>query len=247
MINADDLTARQAQILKCVVEEYIETAEAVGSKVLDSKYQMGVSPATIRNEMVKLINAGYLKQPHTSSGRVPTPKALKLYINRLMKQKSLSVSEEVAVKQKVWDVRGKIDKFLHEATKALADATNTLAIATTDNDEFYYAGVCNLLETPEFMENVALAHTVYEMLDNDDWWKKIFMRIGITADPFFVLMGDEWERPGFEPCGYVFSQFQAGPNIRGSIGVIGPMRLNYSYIIPTVEYVSNLISEVGKK
>jgi heat-inducible transcriptional repressor len=72
---AEGLTARQIQILKSLIDEYIETAEPVGSGALDKKYNLGISPATIRNEMVTLTKFGFLKQPHTSSGRVPTPKA----------------------------------------------------------------------------------------------------------------------------------------------------------------------------
>lgn len=67
----DGLTARQTQILKALIDEYISTAQAVGSEPLDKKYNLGVSPATIRNEMVALTHAGYLKQLHTSAGRVP--------------------------------------------------------------------------------------------------------------------------------------------------------------------------------
>ncbi|MBI4032954.1 MAG: hypothetical protein HY377_00320, partial [Candidatus Blackburnbacteria bacterium] len=64
------MTPRQIQILKSIVEEYTQTAEAVGSDVLEKKYSLGVSPATIRNEMAALTAGGYLKQPHTSAGRI---------------------------------------------------------------------------------------------------------------------------------------------------------------------------------
>ena len=74
---SDGLTARQTQILKCIIDEYIETAEAVGSEALEKKYSLGVSPATIRNEMASLTKLGFLRQLHTSAGRVPSPKAMK--------------------------------------------------------------------------------------------------------------------------------------------------------------------------
>src|SRR3990167_1217541 len=79
-----DLTDRQIQILRAIVEEYSQTAEPVGSERLDRKYGLGVSPATIRNEMVILAEMGYLSQPHTSSGRTPTPKAIRFYDERLI-------------------------------------------------------------------------------------------------------------------------------------------------------------------
>ena len=78
-----DLTPRQIQILKAIIDEYIATAEAVGSETLEKKHSLGVSPATIRNEMVRLTELGMLSQPHTSSGRAPTPIALKYYVDQL--------------------------------------------------------------------------------------------------------------------------------------------------------------------
>ncbi|KKS41785.1 MAG: Heat-inducible transcription repressor hrcA [Candidatus Gottesmanbacteria bacterium GW2011_GWA2_42_16] len=125
-----ELTDRQIKLLKAVIEEYIETAEPVGSQTLDKKYNLGVSPATIRNEMVALTKNGFLKQPHTSAGRVPTPMALKFYIQNLMQQKEMSVTDEVSVKQKIWDYRQKTDKLLREATKALADKTQKFTLNT---------------------------------------------------------------------------------------------------------------------
>ena len=113
-----DLTQRQIQILKSLIEEYIDTAEAVGSETLEKNHNLSASPATIRNEMVKLTDLGYLKKPHSSSGRVPTPSAMKLYVKQLMKEKELSVAEEVAVKEKVWDHREKLDSFMRELTRS---------------------------------------------------------------------------------------------------------------------------------
>ena len=98
-----DLSDRQINILKTVVEEYTKTAEPVGSETLDRKYNLGISPATIRNEMAYLSDLGYLKQPHTSAGRVPTPVAIKLYIAEMMRERNLTVAEEVSAKEKIWD------------------------------------------------------------------------------------------------------------------------------------------------
>src|SRR3989304_728734 len=113
---ADTLSARQIQILKLLIDEYIETAEPVGSETLDKKFNLGISPATIRNEMAELIKKGFLKQIHTSSGRVPTPKAMKLYVDQLMVEKQMSLADEVKAREDVWDARGDMDSLLEEAT-----------------------------------------------------------------------------------------------------------------------------------
>src|SRR3989304_10473687 len=106
-----DLTPRQIDILKNIVREYIDTAEAVGSETLEKKYDLGVSPATIRNEMAEMSRLGYLSKPHSSAGRIPTSKAIKFYITELMKEKEMSVAEEVEAKEKIWDLRGGRERF----------------------------------------------------------------------------------------------------------------------------------------
>jgi len=85
-----NLTERQIEILKAIIEEYIDTAEAVGSETLEKKRNLSASPATIRNEMVKLAEYGYIKKLHSSAGRVPTPEGMKFYVKELMKEKELS-------------------------------------------------------------------------------------------------------------------------------------------------------------
>ena len=86
-----ELSERKKQILKAVVEDYVATAEPVGSKAIAA--EMGVSSATVRNELADLVELGYLEQPHTSAGRVPSPKGYRLYVNELMERQRLSLAE----------------------------------------------------------------------------------------------------------------------------------------------------------
>src|SRR3990167_3081157 len=139
-----NLTDRQSQILKAIIDEFTATAEPVGSIILEKKYNLGISPATIRNEMMSLTKSGFLKQPHTSAGRTPTPMALKYYVRELVKEEELSVAEEVAVKEKVWDHRFQSDKFLNCLTKALADKTKSLAVTCTSTGDLFHAGEAHI-------------------------------------------------------------------------------------------------------
>src|SRR3989344_3380098 len=100
-----DLTDRQKDLLKAIVELYVKTGEPIGSEVLDKEYNLGVSPATIRAEMVKLTQEGFLKQPHTSAGRIPTSMGFRLYIAELMKEKDMPVAAEVSIKEHLWQQR----------------------------------------------------------------------------------------------------------------------------------------------
>ena len=88
-----ELTPRKKEILKVVIENYISTAEPVGSKAIASQLTSKVSSATIRNELADLVEMGYLEQPHTSAGRIPSPKGYRLYVNELMEQRALSLQE----------------------------------------------------------------------------------------------------------------------------------------------------------
>ncbi|HLD24960.1 MAG TPA: hypothetical protein VJB96_03525 [Patescibacteria group bacterium] len=233
-----DLTPRQIQILKAVIDEYIATAEAVGSETLEKKHNLGVSPATIRNEMVRLTELGMLKQPHTSAGRTPTPVAMKYYVEQLMKPKDLSVAEEVAVKEKVWNYRQEIDKLLREATKALAEKTKALAITATNEGDLYYAGAANILDMPEFYD-YQLTHELLGTLDEYAfWWHVLESHDDLSS----ILLGDDLSTGMLTQCGFVYHKFKT-PHVSGAIGVVGPSRLNYSAVIPVVRYLGNLIDE----
>jgi heat-inducible transcriptional repressor len=241
----ENLTTRQLQLLKVIIEEYIETAEPVGSETLDKKYNLGVSPATIRNEMVKLTQSGYLKQPHTSAGRIPTPRALKLYVNQLMKTKELSVADEVSVKQKMLDYKSHMDKLLREATRALAVHTHTMSLATTDEGDIYTAGMGNILEMPEFFD-IDITRHLLDTLDEYEYWWNVCSHCAVDPDNLAVLLGEELGSRFLTSCGGVFIRFQS-PHHQGMIGVLGPSRLNFQKIVPMVRYVGHLISDISQQ
>ena len=92
-----DLSERKLKILQAIIADFIRTAEPVGSRTISRNYDLGVSPATVRNEMSDLEELGYLSHPHTSSGRVPSEKAYRLYVNELMKKRELTSEEKDAI------------------------------------------------------------------------------------------------------------------------------------------------------
>src|ERR1051326_4384465 len=130
-MDASQLTDRQKDLLKAIVELYVKEGEPVGSENVEKAYNLGVSPATIRNEMVKLTELGYLKQPHTSAGRVPTSLGYRVYISDLMKEKELPVSAEVSIKQNLWQQRYEQNRLLKEAVRGLASKLRVLALAVS--------------------------------------------------------------------------------------------------------------------
>jgi len=244
-----DLTQRQIKILKCITEEFIESATPVGSETLEKKYNLGISSATIRNEMSSLTQLGFLKKGHLSAGRCPTSMGLKYYVRNLMTPKNMSVSDEIGVKEKVWDYRNEFEKLLKETTRELALKTRSLAISTTDQGAIYSYGASNLLEEPEFY-NIDVTKTVLSLLDTPAFWFEIISKAGVnTDDPnsqlTHLLVGEDLGMEHLEPCGFIYQTYQAGPH-RGIVGVIGPARVHYQVIIPVVDYFAELISTITR-
>ncbi len=132
-----DLSERQLQILQAIINDYVENAEPVGSRSIAKKYDLGVSPATIRNEMSDLEEMGYLTHPHTSAGRVPSDKAYRLYVNTLMKKKNLSAKEKKMINERLDASRDEFDRTIRHAAELLSEITNLASFAMTPatNDE----------------------------------------------------------------------------------------------------------------
>ncbi len=240
----DGLTARQTQILKAIIDEYIETAEAVGSEALEKKYNLGISPATIRNEMVSLTKTGYLRQLHTSAGRIPSPTAMKFYIDQLMEERQLSVADEVKAKEDVWDAKDNFDKLIEEATHALADQTKSLAVAATDEGKLWHAGYANIFSNPEFAD-LATCASLFSFIEEVSRMQDLFFGRPEPYSAIEVMFGEELSWPDLSPVGIVTTHFVVGGK-KGALGVIGPIRLKYPSVIPTLRYFKNLIEEVGQ-
>lgn len=243
MTDQPPLTDRQIKILRTIVEEYSETAQPVGSDTLDKKYQIGVSPATIRNEMNRLVEKHYLAQPHTSAGRVPTPLAIKLYVDQLMEEKKLAVTDEVKVKQQIWDARGEIGHLMRQVTHALANQTHMLSIAATDQGKTYHSGYANILDIPEFFD-IDVTKTVLSLIDEVNDLMGIFNR-SPSSDRPQVLIGEDLGIERLHPVSIVYTQFNLG-GTTGAVGILGPYRLDYAHIIPTIRYVGSLLAEIGE-
>lgn len=238
-----DLTPRQIAIIKAIVEEYTETAEPVGSVTLETKYRLGVSPATLRNEMAVLEQKGFLSQPHSSAGRTPTSTAIKFYVNELMRERDLSVAEQISVKEKVWDHRANSDALLREATRVLAERTKSVGIATLDDTHCYHSGYANLFSADEFSDLV-LTREIFDILDHQNRLMDLFGR-AIGNQPIHLLVGSELGFDLFEPVGCLFADIQIGDR-RGSIGILGPRRQAYDHNIPLVRYVANLVNQIAE-
>ncbi len=237
MIN---LTDRQKALLKAIIEEYIEGAEPIGSEVIERKHNLGVSPATIRIEMSKLTEAGFLRQPHTSAGRVPTSMGFKLYVSELMKEKALPVTAEVSIKEKLWQERYQREKLLKEAVAALANRCAMLGLAIDDEGLVCYAGAANILDWPEFYD-IDVTRFVLGLFDENPQLQEIIGRAQ-GSEPIHILFGEDMEFEYLKTTSFVFTRYGAEEK-HGVLGVIGPARMNFAQVLPYVKYVRDLVNE----
>ena len=123
------LDARKLKILQAIINDYIITAEPVGSRTVAKKYDLGVSSATIRNEMSDLEEMGYLEQPHTSAGRVPSDKGYRLYVDKLMKVRSLNDQEAEYIKELYKTKIMQLEQVIFNTAKVLSEITNYTSVA----------------------------------------------------------------------------------------------------------------------
>ena len=123
---ADDLDVRKRGILKIIIDDYILTAEPVGSEAVSTRHRLGVSAATVRNEMAALEELGYLQQPHTSAGRVPTEHAYRVYVDSMLEEEQVPAVERTHIRRTL--VAAEPERTIQQAARTLASVTNFAAV-----------------------------------------------------------------------------------------------------------------------
>jgi len=343
-----ELSERKKQILQVIISEYIKSAEPVGSRTIARRYNLGYSPATIRNEMSDLEELGYLEQPHTSSGRVPSQKGYRFYVDSLMKLKNLS-GKEIKRIQKIFDFKMKeIDQLIQQSAKVLSTLTHytslvlgpqlqksafenlkifpldnekALVVIVTDTgfvenkiielpqmlstDELfkvveylnsrlrgltidrltsglikdikmelihqmdfvdryinlleesslfqresrvYLGGTANILNQPEF-KDVNKIKKIFSILEEESLLSNLLEEA--LSDSLRVVIGEEIQIEEFQDCSLITATYSVGDKAIGTIGVMGPTRMDYSKVITVVGYItkqlSSRLNEVYKK
>ena len=140
-----ELTERKLKILQAIISDYVKTAEPVGSRTISKKYDLGISPATIRNEMADLEEMGYLTHPHTSAGRVPSDMAYRLYVNALMEKPELSKEEKLVISERLRSGVNEFEKTIEHAASVLSEITNLTSFALTPKKDEDALKFINLL------------------------------------------------------------------------------------------------------
>jgi len=224
---------RKELILKTIIKEHIKTAQPVGSEGLVDKYNLDISSATVRNEMAELEELGFIAQPHTSAGRIPTEKAYNFYLENLS-EKRLSEAE-VKVFEKL--LAEKDEENFKQAAKAMAKISQTAIFWAFHKYDLYYTGISNLLHQPEFRET-NLIYDISEVIDRvDEIIGSIFNDLKYGPQ---ILIGSK--NPFGAYCGTVVAKYKLGDNI-GLVGILGPVRMNYEKNLALVKFINNILME----
>lgn len=231
------LSERQKKILQAIVEQYAEVASPVGSSLLAKVFN--VSSATIRSEMAALERGGYIKQPHTSAGRIPTDKGYRFYVNELQGQPALPPTKhaERALSARVQDA-GLPEQTIRNAVDTLVELTHNLGIATIGN-QLYMSGLSNLFNQPEFLA-AGRVQEVARLLDNLEPW----LREAAPNEPLSVYIGAENPIGRGAECSLIISRFRSPYSDSSYIGVLGPTRQSYKGVMSLVSEAGRALEEV---
>lgn len=339
-----ELTKRDQQVLEAVVTDYIRSGEPVGSRTISKRYGVTVSSATIRNVMADLEELGYLLQPHTSAGRIPTDKGLRFYLDSIMQSRILEDAERRVIRQAfegiqqdlgdilqktshvlsrfcrqagvvLWpklssarfrhiefvhlrpqrvvalliaksglvyhrmlelkeDIRqeelDKYGRYLNELFQdvPLADVkqrilqemqkekvifdqlyANALAMSqkvfqeSMEGSDIYIEGQTNLIKNPEFSD-VQRMRRILETLEDKSRIVKLLDTALKAPSGVRITLGSESELDELQEISLVSSPYRRGDTLLGVLGVIGPLRMDYSSIIPVVEFTAGLLSQL---
>lgn len=234
------MTERQKQILCSIVEQYAEVASPVGSSLLAKAFK--VSSATIRAEMAELERLGYINQPHTSAGRVPTDRGYRFYVNSLMEGPRAETSTAEHRAERALSARVQAgalpERAIRNAVDTLVELTHNLGIATIGN-QLYMSGLSNLFGQPEFMQS-GQVRQVAQLLDNLEPW----LREAAPNQPLSVYIGKENPIGRSAGCSLIISKFRSPYSDHSYIGVLGPTRQSYRDVMQLVHYAGQSLEEV---
>lgn len=332
---------RKMRILRAVTDDYIRTAEPVGSRTIARKYGLGVSPATIRNEMADLEELGYLEQPHTSAGRVPSEKGYRFYVDVLMEPEELSDEEQSRLREEVAAGRRAVEDLIHQASRLLSlithytavvvlprlsqaiirriqltpiDSYHALAVVVLepgfvqsqivefprevdiarlaalvewlngrlagktfrdvtrgllgelreelepadlyeemaellvraleekDEERVFLEGTLHLFEQPEFRD-IDRARSLLSFLQQDHTVASLLSEVADRSG-IRVTIGKEHRTAEMQGCSMVTATYGPGGQVIGTLGVIGPTRMDYSKAVSAVELLAESLSEV---
>lgn len=228
---------REKNLLNYIIKEHIRTAQPVGSDLLVEKYNLKMSPATIRGEMAELEKSGYLTHPYTSAGRIPTEKGYYFYLENNLKVNELSEKVKNILKRIRKQTKKSPQFLLKEMAKALAELSEETVLVAFSPEETYFSGFSHLFNQPEFGEPNLVRH-FSQIIDNfDEEAGRIFNQVD---EEIKILIGNK--NPFSNKCSIVITKYHFFNNSNVVIGILGPMRMDYENNAALLKYIKDLLN-----
>ncbi len=225
---------RQSNILRLVVDEYVENAQPVSSQLLCAKYDLDCSPATVRNDMMMLEEEGYVHQPHTSAGRVPTEEGYRYYLANFLAPKMPRATSEL---REAMEQMRSLESKVQMMGRRLAELSGDAVIVTNEH-QTSALGVANLLRKPDFQEEnmlLALAEDI-ERLERD-----ATSVMNIAPSDVRILLGEE--SPMGKRLATVIVRHQLPNGEIGVLSIVGPLRMNYARNVALLSEAKRILEE----
>ena len=282
------LDERKYIILQAIIRNYLETGEPVGSRTISKYTDLNLSSATIRNEMADLEELGYIIQPHTSAGRIPSDKGYRLYVDKMMEEKEREVEE---MKESLLEKEDKMDRLLKQAAKVLANNTDYAAMISAPQ---YHRNKLKFIQLSRVdsehilavivvegnvIKNTMLA--VSEKLSDETLLKlNILLNthlnglsleeinlgmiaamkqqagihseivasvIDAVAEAIKVYIGSETPVAGMKDCSVVTATYELEEGMKGTIGIIGPRRMDYEKVVSNLRLLKHQLDDLYKR
>lgn len=237
-VNRD---TRRRAVLSATINKYICKAIPVASEDIARNFDL--SSATIRNIFAELEEGGYLTHPYTSGGRIPTDKGYRYYVDLLVAQMELLDEEKERIVKEYKKGILRLEDALEETSEVISTITHYAGIVSFLDwqDKFFYKGLSRILEQPEFrdLEKIRL---LFKLIEEKERLLEIINRD--FNEKVKVYIGHELGFPEIEDCSLVVSSYRHKNRPSGRLAVLGPVRMEYKQIIPTLEYISGILTEV---
>lgn len=247
------LSDRRQLVLRALIEEYVARAMPVGSRTIVEQYHLGVSPATVRNDLSALEDAGYISQPHTSAGRIPTDAGYRAFVDDLIA--SGVTSDGIPYEDWTRQIRESadaVDNLIKQTVSELTRLTDCLSLVAEpvqDSEEvrnISRLGLSRLMKKPEFHDSSSLL-PLMEILEDDSVLYRVLDSSACTgsdADVGDIVVRIGTENPETELSGVsVIAGFYGRGSSQGVVAVIGPTRMDYSCVIKAVKAAQNVLKE----
>ena len=234
---------RQEIILGSIIREYVDSAIPVSSSLLVEEYDFNLSPATIRSEMMELENEGYLYQPYTSAGRIPTDKGFRYFVDVLMQEKELTKKEQNSLQVELLKLKAQNKMLARTTAKLLSTMSGNLAVSgVIDSDDFYKSGIQKLLSQPEFgdLDSVSKMAEVIDYLDES--MEELSQELKNKSE-VEIYIGKENPICGTNECSMVVSKYNMRNGEEGLLAIIGPKRMKYSRNVSLIDYLKKLLGQ----